>query len=194
MPGSIQVVSGSGVVRGGLGELRRTLLRALRCPASAVELAERLGESRQRINYHLRELEKGGLVELVEERRRRGCTERIVRATADAVVVEPQVIGELGTQGRDRFAADRLLAVAARTARDVSRMRTRAAESGKRLLTFTIEADIAFESPAQLRRFVDELAERVAELGSSYDTGRRRGRYRILVGGHPAPKPEESVT
>jgi len=117
-----------------------------------------------------------------------------VRATADAVVVEPQVIGELGTQGRDRFAADRLLAVAARTARDVSRMRTRAAESGKRLLTFTIEADIAFESPAQLRRFVDELAERVAELGSSYDTGRRRGRYRILVGGHPAPKPEESVT
>ena len=194
MPGSIQVVSGSGVVRGGLGELRRTLLRELRRPASAVALAERLGESRQRINYHLRELEKGGLVELVEERRRRGCTERIVRATADAVVVEPQVIGELGTQGSDHFAADRLLAVAARTARDVSRMRTRAAESGKRLLTFTIEADIAFESPAQLRRFVDELAERVAELGSSYDTGRRRGRYRILVGGHPAPKPEESVT
>jgi len=194
VPGSIQVVSGSGVVRGGLGELRRTLLRELRRPASAVALAERLGESRQRINYHLRELEKGGLVELVEERRRRGCTERIVRATADAVVVEPQVIGELGTQGSDHFAADRLLAVAARTARDVSRMRTRAAESGKRLLTFTIEADIAFESPAQLRRFVDELAERVAELGSSYDTGRRRGRYRILVGGHPAPKPEESVT
>ena len=54
-------------------------------PASATEVAARLGESRQRVNYHVRALERGGLVELVEERARRGCTERVVRATADAV-------------------------------------------------------------------------------------------------------------
>jgi hypothetical protein len=33
-------------------------------------------------NYHLRELEHDGLVELVEERRKRGFVERRVRSTA----------------------------------------------------------------------------------------------------------------
>ena len=51
---------------------------------------------RQRVNYHLRELEKAGLVHLVEERQRRGCVERILAARADAFVVDPAVMG-----GRD---------------------------------------------------------------------------------------------
>ena len=75
------------------------MLELLREPLSATEVAARLGESRQRVNYHVRALERGGLVELVEERPRRGCTERVVRATADAVVVEPTVVGSSGRAG-----------------------------------------------------------------------------------------------
>jgi DNA-binding transcriptional ArsR family regulator len=190
----VQVIGRDSPVRGGLGDLRRVLLRELRHPASATELAARLGESRQRVNYHVRELEKGGLVELVEERRRRGCTERVLQVTAAAVVVEPEIIGELDGPARDRFAADHLLAVAACTVRDVSRQRARATASGKRLVTFTIETDVAFESPAALRRFVDELTARVGELAAGYDRGGNRGRYRIVIGGHPAPRPEETET
>ncbi|MFD7232661.1 helix-turn-helix domain-containing protein [Streptomyces sp. NPDC059881] len=37
-------------------------LEELREPASVTVLAARLGESRQRLNYHLREMEKSGLV------------------------------------------------------------------------------------------------------------------------------------
>jgi DNA-binding transcriptional ArsR family regulator len=81
------------VVSAPLSPLRGAVLAELREPASASEVAGRLGETRQRVNYHVRALERGGLVELVEERARRGCTERVVRATADAVVVEPTVIG-----------------------------------------------------------------------------------------------------
>jgi DNA-binding transcriptional ArsR family regulator len=170
------------VVSAPLPPLRRAVLEQLREPLSATEVAARLGETRQRVNYHVRALERGGLVELVEERRRRGCTERVVRATADAVVVEPTVVGSPTEQ--DRFAADALLANGARLVRDVAEARTAAAERGQRLLTFSIEAEVGFSQPADLERFADALADRIAELAAEFGPGRRR--YRVVVGGHPA--------
>ncbi len=53
-----------------LHPLRRQILEALAAePGSASTLARRLGEPRQKVNYHLRELEQHGFVELVEEKR-----------------------------------------------------------------------------------------------------------------------------
>lgn len=180
-------------LRGGLSPLRRAVLAELAEPASATEVAARLGETRQRVAYHVRELEKGGLVELVELRPRRGCVERVVRAVSRAVVIDPEVIGDLDAAGeQDRFAAETLLAHAARAMRDVGRMRREADRQGKRLITFAIEADVGFERPADVRRFAEDLAHKVAELAAEYDTGASRRRYRVIVGGHPAPKPEET--
>jgi DNA-binding transcriptional ArsR family regulator len=171
------------LVHAPLSPFRRAILEGLREPASATELAARLGESRQRVNYHVRELERGGLVELVEERPRRGCTERVVRATARAIVVEPAVVGELTEADRDRFAADTLIAGGARLVRDVAAAREAAGARGQRLLTFAIEAEVGFSRPSDLERFADALADRIADLAAELGPGRRR--YRVLVGGHP---------
>jgi len=172
------------VVSTPLGPLRRAVLEGLgEGPASATELASRLGESRQRVNYHVRALERDGLVELYEERARRGCTERVVRATCHAVLVEPSVVGALPSE-QDRFAADTLLAGGARLVRDVVAARTAAEERGQRLLTFAIEAEVGFARPADLERFADALADRVAELAAELGPGERT--YRVLIGGHPA--------
>src|SRR4051794_31726770 len=109
-----------------LSPLRYAVLEALRgSPASASEVAAALGESRQRVNYHVRELERAGLAELVAERARRGCTERVMRATCHAVVVEPTVVGEVPAE-QDRFAADTVLAGGAQLVRDVAAARTAA--------------------------------------------------------------------
>lgn len=48
------------------GRLR--LLEQLTEPDSAAGLARRLGVPRQKLNYHLRELEREGFLELIEER------------------------------------------------------------------------------------------------------------------------------
>ena len=64
------------VVSAPLAPLRRAVLEQLREAGSASEVATRLGETRQRVNYHVRELERAGLVELVEERARRGWFRR----------------------------------------------------------------------------------------------------------------------
>lgn len=63
------------------------ILDELREPASAAEVARRLGESRQNVSYHLKELARGGLVQREGERRARGFVETLYRASATAVVV-----------------------------------------------------------------------------------------------------------
>ena len=174
-----------------LSPLRRKLLNRLREPSSATQLAAALGLPRQRVNYHLRTLEAAGLVELVELRQRRGFIERIVRAKPGAVVVDPTVVrhDEAAEIDRiqDQYAAEHLVEAAAATVRDVARMQVKADETGKKLLTFTIEAEARFADPASVHRFTDELADTLRQLLARYD--QRHGRaYRIVAGGYPAAR------
>ena len=53
-----------------LDPIRSRLLAELVQPGSASTLAAKVGLARQKVNYHLRALERHGLVELVEERRK----------------------------------------------------------------------------------------------------------------------------
>lgn len=187
-----------GEVRVALAPPRRELLTRLREPASATQLAAALGLPRQRVNYHLRVLESAGLVELVEERRRRGCVERILRAKPGAVVVDPAVMStgdeSARTRRQDRHAAEHLVGVAADAVRDVARMQARAGESGRRLLTFTIEAEVRFAEPGDVHAFTDELTEAVRRTVARFDAAGGRP-YRLVAGGYPAPAaadPEET--
>lgn len=174
-------------VRLALSPLRRKLLGHLREPASATQLAAALDLPRQRVNYHLRALENAGLLELVEERPRRGCVERILRARPGAFVVDPAVMGAEFTQIHDQYAAEHLVGVAAGTVRDVARMQAKAADEGKRLLTFTIEAEVRFEHPGDVHPFTDALTDAIRQVVARFD--RPEGRpYRMVVGGHPSPR------
>ena len=180
-------------LRAALSPLRKRLLEQLRTPASAAQLAEELGLPRQRLNYHLRVLERAGLLELVEERQRRGCIERILRAAAGAFVVDPTVLSAADaelTAIQDRYAAAHLVSAAASTVREVARMQAAAEQSGTRLLTFTIEADIRFAHPGDVHRFTDALADALARTAAEFDSPGGRS-YRVVVGGHPTPNKEK---
>jgi DNA-binding transcriptional ArsR family regulator len=182
-------------LRVALSPIRRQLLERLRQPASATELAVEMSVGRQRLNYHLRELEKAGLVHLVEERQRRGCVERILAARADAFVVDPAVMGGRRTlaitaAAQDRYSAEHLIDAAGSVLRHVARMRARAQEEGTRLLTFAIDTEVSFATPADLERFTTALAAFVAREAAKLHTPAEGRRYRILLGGHPAPGPE----
>jgi DNA-binding transcriptional ArsR family regulator len=188
--GSIMLVDDARDVRMALSPIRRQLLERLREPGSAASLAADLGLPRQKIGYHLRALEAAGLVVLHEERARRGFTERVLVATADAFVVDPSVLGAPvphAAEAQDRHAAAHLLATAAGVVGDVARMRAAAEQDGRRLLTFTIETEVAFARPAEIERFTDRLAEAVAGLVREFDAPEGGRRYRLVLGGLPAP-------
>ncbi len=179
-----------------LHPVRLSILRELRDGDSAAGVARKLRLPRQKVNYHLRTLESAGLVEEVEERRKGNCLERIVRATATSYLVGPQALGGLGTDPsrvRDRFSSAYLIALAARTIREVSALRERADRSRKKLPTLTLETDVRFASAADRKAFTEELATAVAQLVSRYhDEEAPRGRrFRLQLHGYPAP-PEKS--
>ena len=100
---------------------RSRILAELARPASAAALAARVGLARQKVNYHLRALEAHGLVELAEERKWGGLTERLLVATAASFVVSPNALGPIAADpGRDvdRLSASYLIALGARIIRE----------------------------------------------------------------------------
>lgn len=190
MRGTVTLLTDPERVRLALSPLRLRLLDRLTTPASATQLAAEFELPRQRLSYHLRVLEDAGLVELVELRRRRGCTERIVRSTAASFVVDPDVLvapDAAPLAERDHHAAEHLILAATTTVRDVARMQDAATRANQRLLTFTIEADVRFADPADVHRFGDALADAIARVGSEFDVPNGRS-YRVTAGGYPTPR------
>jgi len=177
-----------------LNPLRRSILKALAAPGSATTVADTIGTPRQLVNYHLRVLERAGLVEEVGTRQRRGLTERLVRATAAHYLVSPDAIAQLGgstADVSDRFSATYQVAVAARTIREVAALASLARKAGQRLTTLSLDTEIRFATPAARAAFGDELVETVNNLVAKYHdaTATNSRAYRLFAGAHPVYHP-----
>lgn len=191
--GTLEVIETANRAAMLMDPLRLRLLEELRQPSSASGLARRLRMPRQRINYHLRELEREHLVEFVEERRRGNCVERVVKATAQTYLISPAVLGSLEADPavmQDRFSSGYLMAVAARVVSDVAGLRGRADAAGKRLATLTLEGEVTFGSAAERSAFAEELSAALARLVVKYHKGNAPGgrTFRFVVGGYPVPR------
>ncbi|MGO1052249.1 ArsR/SmtB family transcription factor [Crossiella sp. CA198] len=190
----VAVIENAAAAEISLDPLRSRLLAELVEPGSASTLAARVGIPRQKVNYHLRELEKHGLVELVEERRKGNFTERVLRATAASYVISPDALSAVQpdpARAPDQLSARWLLALAARLVRDVGRLITGSRKAGKPLATFALDGEIRFASATDRAAFARELAAAVAGLvGKYHDETAAGGRtHRVLVAVHPSVQP-----
>lgn len=173
-----------------LDPVRARMLAELAVPGSATSLAAKIGLPRQKVNYHLRTLEQHGLVELVEERRKGNMTERVMQATAASYVISPAALGAVAPDpGRspDRLSARWLIAVAARTVREVGELLAGATKAGKRLATFAADGEVTFASAADRAAFATELADAVTTLVGKYHAPDAPGSrpHRVVVAVHP---------
>ena len=198
MAAAIHVVQSAASAETLLKPERLQILEQLGEPDSATGVAKRLKLPRQTVNYHLRELEKGGFVEFVEQRPKGNCLERVVRATARSYVISPVALGAMGleaSQIRDRFSAAYLVSAAARTIRDVTVLRQRADKAGKKLATLTVETEIRFANAKARHEFSEELLNAIANLALKYHDEKSEGgrKFRFLAGGYPAIAKEEPV-
>lgn len=189
----VEVIESPEAATVALDPVRSRLLRELTVPASAAGLAERVGIPRQKVNYHLKALEAHGLVELAEERRHGGITERVLRATAATYVVSPAAVNPSAAdpdRSADRLSAGHLIAVAGRLVREVGALVRRAGSRGTRLPTLTVDTTIGFRSVAERAAFAEDLTTAVLELAARYhhDDGRP---HRLVVAAHPLPEEEQ---
>jgi DNA-binding transcriptional ArsR family regulator len=179
-----------------INPMRRQILDLLREPGSATTVARELGMARQKVNYHLRELEKAGFLEEVEQRRNGNCIERIVRATATHYLIDPAILGDLGANSEaitDRFSSSYLIALASEAIREIAEQERRANDAHKRLATFSMHADVRFATAADRKAFTTELANAVTRLVARYHDDQSDGgrTYRFLIGAYPHRKREK---
>lgn len=193
----LEVLAGASAAAVALDPMKARILRELVTPASAAELAGRLGLSRQKVNYHLRALEAQKLVLPAEERKWGGLTERLMVASAASYVVSPAALGPIGSdpaRAQDRLSAGYLIALAARVVRELGELWSRARSQQKRLATLSFDTVIRFRSPAERVAFSRDLAQAVAVLAARYhDASHPDGRpHRLVIGAYPAPA--DSIT
>ena len=178
-----------------LDPVRARLLGELAEPASATMLAARVGLARQKVNYHLRALERHGLVELVEERRKGNCTERVLRATAASYVISPAALAAVQPPGGGPppgVSAAGRRGGAPRLGRAGGDLMPGAAWAGLRGGPSALDGEVRFASAADRAAFAEELAGAVAGLVIRYhDPAAAGGRdHRLVVAVHPSVKDE----
>jgi DNA-binding transcriptional ArsR family regulator len=189
------VIEDPAAAEASLDPKRTRLLAELAEPASATTLAAKVGLPRQKVNYHLRALERHGLIELVEERRKGNVTERVMQATAGSYVISPAALAAVEpdpSRSPDRLSARWLLGLAAKLVRDVGALTTGATKAGKPVATFALDGEVRFASAADRAAFAEDLTNAVTELvGKYHDASAPRGRdHRVVVAVHPSVKTE----
>ena len=181
-----------------LHPLRQRILESLAEPDSAAGLARRLRLPRQRLNYHVRELARAGLLRRAGRRRKRNMFEHCYVATARGYALSPELLGRLGADPRrmeDTLSAAYLLALAAQVQAELGRASREAGAQGKRLTTLSMNSEFRFESAEQRARFARALHAAVMDVIGRFaspavrdDGSAGAGRpYRLVLGCYPVP-------
>jgi DNA-binding transcriptional ArsR family regulator len=150
---------------------RLRILDALRTPDCAAGAARRLGEPRQRINHHVRELAHAGLLVEAGERRKGNFVEQLYESVAGTFVLSPRLAW--GDRERlqamaDQVSLQHLVEFGERLQRDAATLLDRAAFEGEEVPSAAVEAVVRFADPERRAAFLDEYLELTARLVERY--------------------------
>src|SRR5262245_19890915 len=169
---------------------RLRILDALRAPDSAAGVARRLGEPRQRVNHHVRELVKAGLLVPAGERRKGNFVEQLYESVGGTFLVSPRLTWGGGARLRaiaDQVSLHRLVDVGERLQRDAAALLDRAAFDGADIPSAAVEASIHFADAAARAEFVDDYLAAVAALVEKYAAA-GGDEYSVTFVVHPKPE------
>ena len=107
----------------------KLLERFAGAPATTKQVADRMGEKAPRLYRHVEALAEEGLLELVEERPKRGTVERYYRTVAERFEVDPDLFN--AAPGDEDGAFDMVRSLLRETERDLLRVLDRHRESDR---------------------------------------------------------------
>jgi predicted ArsR family transcriptional regulator len=150
------------------------MLRQMVQPATCPQLAEALGITMQKAYYHVKVLEKAGLVRKLGTRQARGIQEGIYQAVAQNYLLSPRLTESLGGVGkaREHVSLGLIQSMAEDLTQDIerlSRRRDRVAAAG---VSARIELDPSQRAAfiAELQEMVQGLARKYGDAGNAWDT------------------------
>ncbi|WP_411503147.1 winged helix-turn-helix domain-containing protein [Brevibacillus centrosporus] len=170
-----------------LNPLRAEILSRLTEPASAAEVARGINEIPQRVNYHLKALEKVGLVRKVGSRQVRNLVEVLYLAIARTYVLSEALNWASDTvqQMKDQGALSHLVNTAERIKRDALALMERS-DQEEQIPSATLDASIRLASAEQRSAFVEEYVQLVNQLVKKYQTqAQGQETYQVILAVYP---------
>ncbi len=179
-----------------LQPLRLEILRLTREPASASEISQQLGLSRQRVNYHVRVLARSGFLRRSGRRRRRNMIEQRYVASAPAFLLSPELLGDVGADWRrveDAASAGYLMALNCQMGSDLVRVWRESGRTAKPASALALKSQFRFETSEQRERFERALQDAVVRVVTDYTSPNLKPDgspapgtpYRLVLGCYP---------
>ncbi|MGG1516592.1 helix-turn-helix domain-containing protein [Paenibacillus oryzisoli] len=173
-----------------LNPLRGEIIAQLQEPGSAAEVARTLGETAQRINYHLKALEKVGLVERVGTRQVRNLVEVLYRAIAKTFVLaeslsmKPETLQKL----KEQSSLAHLVTTSDRLRRDAVLLMEQS-EVGEDVPSATLQLQVCLGTEAQRQAFIEEYAALMQALVARYSASSdSQDAYQVIAAVYPKPQ------
>ena len=165
---------------------RLDVLRQLAEPRSCPQVAAALCLTTQRVHYHVKVLERAGLVERVAERRVRAIAEGVYQAAARSYWLSAALVERLGGARASRGAGSHeyLFGLAEELQADLGHLETADATFG-----ITAEVDLPEDRRAE---FLAEAQAAITALAERFGgaAGDARTTYRLRTACYPVPPPE----
>ncbi|SDM38325.1 winged helix-turn-helix domain-containing protein [Allokutzneria albata] len=164
---------------------RVEVLRQLAEPRSCTEIAEALGQTPQRVYYHVKRLVEAGLVAQVGSRRVRGITEGHYQATARSYWLSPRLVGRIGSRAaRDELGLGHLLDLMEEVQADVA-----ALDPDRERPSIGVSGEIRV--PAERRQeFFEDLKTTLQELFARYG-GAEGEAFKLALACYPKGETDE---
>lgn len=152
-----------------LKPIRVEILKQMEEPTTCPELADFFEESPQKIYYHIKALEKVGLVEKTDEKRVRGVVEGYYQAKARSYWLAPQLIGKIGGEklAQDQMSLRVLLDLAEEVHEDIGKLGHQS-EIGKPVPSLSLSAHIYLPDATRRSEFLAELQSTFQQLARKY--------------------------
>ena len=179
-----------------LNPLRLELLRRADEPRTCTELAEALGETPQKIYYHVKVLERAGALERVEERRVRAIHEGYYQATARAYWLSPRLVGRIGgpRRARDPMSLGSLLPLAEELQTDLGRL-AEAERAENTAMGFSAQVRLAKAEDrtaflSDIQNAIQSVAKKYGSTGPQRPTSRETepDTFRLIFACYPRPE------
>jgi DNA-binding transcriptional ArsR family regulator len=152
-----------------LKPIRIEILKRMDHPVTCPDLADWFGESAQKIYYHVKALEKAGLVEKVEERRVRGVVEGYYQARARSYWLAPQLVGQIGGEAisQDQISLRVLLSLAEEMHSEIGKLGQQA-EAGQDVPSLSLSAHVHLPDAGRRNEFLREVQTFFQHLATRY--------------------------
>ncbi|MGW4848037.1 helix-turn-helix domain-containing protein [Nocardia brasiliensis] len=163
---------------------RVDVLQQLAQPRSCPEVGQVLGQSTQRVSYHVKKLVVAGLVERVAERHVNGIREGVYQAVARSYWVSPRLVPAERRQVRDEFSLGYLLDLVEHVQSELGAL----SPADGPVPTLGVSGQIRLK-PGHRQAFFDELRTVLQELFTRHGDGQGET-FRLAVACYPHEEDE----